>query len=107
MLNLGFIHPLEKILNYFFNEFHFKRQTRLFKFSLYGLVLLKLFYYSIYYDLYFGDHSIVYSLPAPLKSFGDLAFILYSNNSTVLPAVFILLAAAGALTTLIFKRLTF
>jgi hypothetical protein len=69
-------------------------------------VLLKLAYFVAYYNLYFGEDSIVFSQPVAYSSLKDLAFLLYGNGSRLLPATFIGLAAFSSLYAMLFKKRT-
>lgn len=72
----------EKVLHYFSDQMHFKRQSTLFKKLLYLLVLIKSMFWLSHYALYFGENSIVYTKPfINLGIIQNAAFILHQMNS--------------------------
>lgn len=84
---------LQTLLSYFFSQFRFTWQTLWFKRLLALFILLKCFYWLIYFDLLFGANSIVYSKPQEIHSVKDLAFLLYSLTSAYWSYAFILVTA--------------
>ena len=52
-----------------------------FKTFLYVFLVIKSIYWLCYYDVLFGENSIMYSQPRPLGMFKDFAFLLYNSAS--------------------------
>ncbi len=72
---------LIKALSYFFADFNFKTRSVWFKRLLYVFLLVKCCYWLFYYNLLFGQNSIVYSHPYDIGFFKSLAFFLYNRES--------------------------
>jgi hypothetical protein len=105
MLNLGFItEALQNLVAYFFDDFRYKLQSYWFKITLYGFVLIKCLYWLIYFDVYFGGHSIVYTNPLSIGPVNDFAYLLYNHQSPTLSLVSLILMILLCLAGLIFKK---
>jgi hypothetical protein len=83
---------LQTLISYFFSQPQLKFQTALFKNALYLFLVIKIVYWLVYYDLYFGEHAIAYAHPQWQGPIKNLAYILYNSTSIWLPLSFILLA---------------
>lgn len=105
MLNLGFItEALQNLLSYFFDDFRYKPQSRWFKITLYSFVLLKCLYWLLYFDLFFGNHSIVFTNPISIGTLNNFAYLLYNQHSPTLSLVSLVLMVVLCLIALIFKK---
>ena len=82
---------MEKLISYFFFDSHLKFQTLWFKRLLYLFVVIKCVYWLCYFDLLFGNNSIVYSPNQSIGVFKNLAYILSVYPSHNLSLAFILL----------------
>jgi hypothetical protein len=108
MLNLGFIcKALHKLLSYFFSDHNFQTQTLWFKKALCVIVSLKCLYWLYYFQLYFGDNSIIYFNPGKVGPFKDLAFLLYNLRMPLLNAGAIVLLLIISLSRLFYNKFPF
>jgi hypothetical protein len=80
---------LEKITAYFFNACNFAAQTLWFKRLLYVLLVIKAIAWLYRYNLYFGPEAIIYTGQVTIQGPDDLAFLLYTQSSSVLSSMFI------------------
>lgn len=80
---------MQKITAYFFTDFNLKTQTTWFKRLLYSYLIIESSYYLCYFDLLFGENSIVVVTPKDIGFFKSLAFLLYNSQSTSLSVFFI------------------
>lgn len=81
---------MQKLSAYFFTDFNFKSQALWFKRLLYLFLIIESISYVCYYDLFFGENSIVYSEPKSIGFFKDFAFVLYNSSFSSLGLYFIL-----------------
>ena len=80
---------LNKLITYFFDEYHYSSQSFWFKRLLYVFVLIKCMYWLCFYNLLFGANSIVYSETQPIGLIKNFAFYLYNSTSIHLSYLFI------------------
>jgi hypothetical protein len=82
---------LEKLISYFFFDYHLKFQTLWFKRLLFVFVILKSIYWLCYFDLLFGNNSIVYLNQPSIGVFKNFAFLLNTYPYPSACLIFILL----------------
>ena len=98
---------LQKLSAYFFSDFNFKIQTLWFKRLLYLFLCVESIYYLCFFDVFFGEHSIVVVNPQPLGLFNRLAFLLYDSNSAGLSRLCILAIISLSLLNLFSSSMKF
>jgi hypothetical protein len=98
---------VQKLVSYFFTDYRYKEQSAWFKKALYGYVLLKCIYWLIRFPLFFGRDSIIYYTPVSINAIKDPAFLLYTNQSPALNAVFIVLLLIICLSGFFYKSVYF
>lgn len=82
---------LQRLNSYFFSEFHYKKQSLVFKNLLYIFLVIKCIYWLVYYPVLFGDLSIFYfKSTAQLPLIKKLAFVLYFQNEPYAALLFII-----------------
>jgi hypothetical protein len=98
---------LQKVITYFFDNYRYKLQSLWFKRLLYAFVIIKCIYWLCYYDLLFGENSIVYTEPHSIGFIKDVAFYLYNSTSNNSGYIFIIGAMLLSVLPFIFKKLYF
>lgn len=98
---------MQKIISYFFDVYRYKLQSFWFKRVLYIFVTIKCVYWLCYYNLLFGENSIVYKEPHSIGFIKDIAFFLYNSTSNNLGYVFLVGAILLSILPFIFKKLYF
>jgi len=98
---------LQKVIKYFFDDYRYKSQSLWFKRLLYIFVIIKCIYWLCYYNLLFGENSIVYTEPHSIGFIKDFAFSLYNSNSTNLGYVFLVSAILLSILPFFFRKLYF
>ena len=83
---------MQKVITYFFDDYRYKLQSLWFKRLLYIFVIIKCIYWLCYYNLLFGENSIVYTEPRSISFIKDIAFYLYNSTSTNLGYLFLVSA---------------
>jgi hypothetical protein len=95
---------LQKPLQWFFTDYHFKLQTYWFKNLLYLFLILKAVGWLWLYDLYFGESAVIYSNNFQVSSFKDCAFLLYASASPWLGYLFLIPLLLLCVVRLKFKK---
>jgi hypothetical protein len=72
---------LQNVITYFFNDNHYKLQSLWFKRLLYLFVCGKCIYWLCYYNLLFGQNSVVYIESHSIGFIKDLAFYMYNSTA--------------------------
>ena len=98
---------MQKVIKYFFDDYRYKSQSLWFKRLLYIFVIIKCIYWLCYYNLLFGENSIVYTEPHSIGFIKDFAFSLYNSNSTNLGYVFLVSAILLSILPFFFRKLYF
>ncbi len=98
---------MRKLISYFFDDYKFNTQSFWFKRLLYTFVIIKCVYWLCFYNILFGENSIVFSQPKSINFVKDLAFYLYNSCSTNLGYKFITGAIALCILPFIIKKLYF
>lgn len=98
---------MQNLSAYFFSDFRYRQQTLWFKRLLYLFLLCEGIYYLLYYDLFFGNDSIVFVTPKSIGLVKGLAYLLYNSGSVILSRYFILAVLALSLINLFTARLYF
>lgn len=82
---------LQRLNSYFFSEFHYKKQSLVFKNLLYIFLLIKCIYWLVYYPVLFGDLSLFFlKSTTQLTLIKKLAFVLYFQNEPYAALLFII-----------------
>jgi hypothetical protein len=82
---------LQRLNSYFFSEFHYKKQSLVFKNLLYIFLLIKCIYWLVYYPVLFGDLSLFFlKTTTQLPLIKKLAFVLYFQNDPYAALLFII-----------------
>ena len=95
---------LQKPATWFFSDYQFKFQTYYFKILIYLFLIVKAIGWLMFYELYFGEHSFIYSRHFSVSSVKDCAFLLYANASPQLAYAFLIPLLVLCLFCLKFKR---
>lgn len=66
-----------KVITYLFDDYHKRRNAKLFKNGLYAYILLKCVFWTLNFDLLFGEHSLAFIKPYEVSVFKQFAFVLY------------------------------
>ncbi|WP_317899522.1 hypothetical protein [Aurantibacillus circumpalustris] len=82
---------LQKLIAYFFSDYHLKPQIVWFKKLLYCYLIIECAYFLLYYDLLLGENSIVMVSPKSIGLFKTIPFILYNSLSPNLSLTFVML----------------
>ena len=98
---------MQTLSTYFFSDYRLQVQTTWFKRLLYCFLLVECCYYFAYFDLFFGENSIVFVSPKTIVFFRSLAFLLYSSRSAGLSFCFISLVFVLSLLNLFSRRFHF
>ncbi len=96
---------MQIVITYFFDDYRYKSQSLWFKRLLYIFVIIKCIYWLCYYNLLFGENSIVYTEPHSIGFIKDFAFYLYNSNSTNLGYVFLVSAILLSILPFFFRKL--
>jgi len=98
---------LQKLSVYFFEDYNFKTQVTWFKKLLYVFLVIESSYFLCYFDLFFGENSIVSVSPQKIGFFKNLAFLLYNSESADLSRVCLISLLVLSCFNLFTKRFRF
>ena len=95
---------MQKLISYFFSGYNLKFQTLWLKRLLYLFLILKTLSWLVYYDLFFGNNSIVFASPSFVNPLKDFAFVLYNYSGSNLAYYFIIPVILLSLLSLLFLK---
>ena len=98
---------MQKIVSYFFSDYNLKPQVLWFKRLLYCYLIIESSYFLFYFDLFFGENSIVMVTPKSIGCFKTLPFFLYNSLSVNLSLVFLLATIVLSVLSLFNLRINF
>lgn len=98
---------MQTLSTYFFSDYRFKTQSLWFRRALYIFLIVECVYYLCYFDLLFGENSIVFFNPRDIGFFRNIAFYLYNSTSSTTALFFILGIIFLSLWNLFVQRLGF
>lgn len=90
---------MQRLIKIFSENVIYAKQSTLFKSVFYLYLLLRALFWFNQYDLFFGEHAVIYSPFRYTDSFKDIAFLLLNSHSYTLAYYFlgamVLLSIAG------------